>query len=195
MNQTETPSWLTFEDVFRSTHTQRAFADEPVSPHLVEQAWELVKWGPTAFNCSPMRVSVIDSPRARQTLTSHMSPGNQPWTQAAPLLLVLTYDRRFTKGMEQMGAPEAVRQIAGNSESLPREAALMQAAYFLTALRALGLHVGPMTGADFAAIEQDLFASTGRVPFMVIVAGHTPLPEGERERQGRLGADQVITHL
>ena len=56
----------------------------------------------------------------------------------------------------------------------------LQAGYFLTAVRALGLDAGPMTGADFDGIAADFFEGTDQQPFLVVNLGYGVAPEYPR---------------
>ncbi|QIY76190.1 hypothetical protein HEP84_52105 [Streptomyces sp. RLB1-33] len=78
-------------------------------------------------------------------------------------------------------ASEALRLELG------RFSAALQTGYFILAVRAAGLHAGPMSGFDRE------FFPEGRVTSLLLVnIGH---PDGEdswRERQARLPGDEVL---
>lgn len=183
------------ESLFTKAHTQRSFEPEDVDRSAVDSVYDVIKWAPTAFNSSALRISVVESDDARAKLAAHMSPGNTPHVEAAPLVLVLSYDAEFTKGMAQMGTPaDLVDSLSGNMD-LAYQSALMQAAYLIVGLRAAGFHVGPMTGGNFDGIREDLLSDTNLHPFMVVVAGRKPTTAGFRPRKGRLPAEDAVNVL
>ena len=81
--------------------------------------------------------------------------------------------------------------------SLPPPAAELsahlQAGYFITAIRALGLDAGPMTGADFAGIKKEFFADNAEIPFLVVNLGHGEAPA--YPRGARFSHDEVARSL
>ena len=70
--------------LFREAHTVRTFTDEPVTDEQIRAVYDLVKYGPTAFNQSPLRITLVRSPAAREHLLRHMIESNRPQTAAAP---------------------------------------------------------------------------------------------------------------
>ncbi len=181
--------------LFSDAHTQRTFVDEPVTIDDIRRVYDDVRWAPTAFNANALRLAVVNSDEARATLVKRMAAGNQPYVDAAPTVVVACWDENFGEGMLTMGTgPELVDMVSGNHQ-MARDAAMLQAGYTILALRAHGFHVGPMTGADFDGIDADLFADSSWHPFMVMVVGRTPTPEGTRPRQGRLESDVAVRDL
>lgn len=70
--------------LFREARTSNTFTDEPVTDEQVQAIYDLVKYGPTAFNQSPLRITLVRSTEARERLVKHMAEGNQPKTSTAP---------------------------------------------------------------------------------------------------------------
>lgn len=184
-----------FDHVFTRMRTQRMFEQADIPIERLKDVYDTVRWAPTAYNSCPMRVSVVDSPTARETLIRHMNPVNQGSVRQAPAVVILSWDEDFPAGMSTMGAPESLTQTLSGRTDLAETAGFMQAAYFIIGLRAAGMNVGPMTGADFAGIEQDLFADSSWKPFMVLVIGESPKAGSERPRLTRLSADAVFNTL
>lgn len=81
--------------LFREARTANTFTDEPVTEEQVQAIYDLVKYGPTAFNQSPLRVVLVRSDDARARLVKHMAEGNQPKTSTAPLVAILATDNEF----------------------------------------------------------------------------------------------------
>ncbi|MCZ9344543.1 nitroreductase family protein, partial [Streptomyces sp. TRM76130] len=78
--------------LFREARTANNFTDEPVTEEQVQAIYDLVKFGPTAFNQSPLRVTLVRSPEARERLVKHMAEGNAAKTASAPLVAILSAD-------------------------------------------------------------------------------------------------------
>lgn len=81
--------------LFREAHTANAFTDEPVTDEQIQAIYDLVKFGPTAFNQTPLRITLVRSAEARERLVQHMAEGNQPKTATAPLVAILSADNEF----------------------------------------------------------------------------------------------------
>ncbi|CAM5436462.1 hypothetical protein GCM10010299_09840 [Streptomyces tanashiensis] len=61
----------------------------------VRAIYDLVKYAPTAFNQSPLRVVLIRSDEARERLVDLVDEGNRRKTAAAPLTAILSADNEF----------------------------------------------------------------------------------------------------
>ena len=183
--------------LFNEPRTVSAFTAEPVTEEQKRRIQELTYMGPTAFNSQPLRITWVESDEARQRLVSLMMEGNREKTAAAPLIAILSFDKQWHKlfptfmpPMAEAGAmfeAEEARIPAGSLNSG------LQAGYFLTAIRALGLDAGPMTGADFAGIEQEFFADSEQQPFMVVNIGHGEAPA--YDRAPRFGFEDVTRSI
>src|SRR5699024_10810350 len=68
--------------IFPNAHTTNTFSDEAVDPALIAQAYEDVRWAPTAMNSQPMRLTVVHTATAKQQLGLQMKPGNRDKTLA-----------------------------------------------------------------------------------------------------------------
>ncbi|MEU6663581.1 malonic semialdehyde reductase [Streptomyces sp. NPDC046821] len=182
--------------LFREARTANTFTDEPVTDEQVQAIYDLVKYGPTAFNQSPLRITLVRSAEARERLVSHMAEGNQPKTAAAPLVAILSADNEFHEELPQLFPHFPAAKDAFFSERPVREGsatlnAALQAAYFIIGVRAAGLSAGPMTGLDFAAVQKE-FLDDDHTPLMVINIGK-PGEDAWFPRSPRLELDQVIT--
>ena len=54
--------------LFREARTANTFTDEPVTDEQVQAIYDLVKYGPTAFNQTPLRITLVRSAEARERL-------------------------------------------------------------------------------------------------------------------------------
>ncbi|MFB6837451.1 malonic semialdehyde reductase [Streptomyces sp. NPDC056361] len=182
--------------LFREARTANTFTDEPVTDEQVQAIYELVKFGPTAFNQSPLRITLVRSPEARERLVKHMAEGNQAKTSSAPLVAILSADNEFHEELPALlpHFPQAKdmffaeRPVREGSATLN---AALQAAYFIVGVRAAGLAAGPMTGLDFAGVQKE-FLDDDHTPLMVINIGK-PGEDAWFPRSPRLSFDEVIT--
>ncbi|MEW1694533.1 malonic semialdehyde reductase [Streptomyces sp. NPDC093249] len=182
--------------LFREARTANTFTDEPVTDEQVQAIYDLVKFGPTAFNQSPLRVTLVRSPEARERLVKHMSEGNQAKTAAAPLVAILSADNEFHEELPALlpHFPQAKDLFFGERPVREQSAvmnAALQAAYFIVGVRAAGLAAGPMTGLDFSGLRKE-FLDDDHTPLMVVNIGK-PGEDAWFPRSPRLSYDEVIT--
>ncbi|MFJ8789169.1 malonic semialdehyde reductase [Streptomyces sp. NPDC102462] len=182
--------------LFREARTANAFTDEPVTDEQVQAIYDLVKFGPTSMNQSPLRIVLVRSPEARERLVQHMAEGNKKKTVAAPLVAILAADNEFHEELPRLFPhfPQAKDIFAGDRSVREKNAALnaaLQAAYFIIGVRAAGLAAGPMTGLDFAGVQKE-FLDDDHTPLMVVNIGK-PGPDAWFPRGPRLAYDDVVT--
>jgi 3-hydroxypropanoate dehydrogenase len=182
--------------LFREARTASTFTDEPVTEEQIQAIYDLVKFGPTAFNQSPLRITLVRSPQARERLVKHMSQGNQAKTAAAPLVAILSTDNEFHDELPKLlpHFPQA-RDMFFATRPVREQSALLngalQAAYFIVGIRAAGLAAGPMNGFDFAGVQKE-FLDDDHTPLMVVNIGK-PGEGAWFPRSPRLDIDEVIT--
>ncbi|MFE7901437.1 malonic semialdehyde reductase [Streptomyces sp. NPDC057424] len=182
--------------LFREARTANAFTDEPVTDEQVQAIYDLVKYGPTAFNQTPLRITLVRSPEARERLVAHMGEGNRAKTASAPLVAVLSSDNEFHEELPHLFPAFPQAKDAFFAERPARESsaamnAALQAAYFIVGVRAAGLAAGPMTGFDFEGVRKE-FLDDDHTPLMVVNIGR-PGPDAWHPRSPRLEFDQVVT--
>jgi len=182
--------------LFREARTANTFTDEPVTDEQVQAIYDLVKYGPTSMNQSPLRVTLVRSPEARERLVQHLAEGNQKKTAAAPLVAILSADNEFHEELPELFPhfPQAKDAFFGDRSVREGSAALnasLQAAYFIIGVRAAGLAAGPMTGLDFAGVQKE-FLDDDHTPLMVVNIGK-PGEDAWFPRSPRLEFDQVVT--
>ncbi|MBO3682386.1 MULTISPECIES: malonic semialdehyde reductase [Streptomyces] len=182
--------------LFREARTANTFTDEPVTEEQVQAIYDLIKYAPTAFNQSPLRVVLVRSPEARERLVQHMAEGNQAKTSTAPLVAILAADNEFHEELPALFPHFPQAKDVFFSERAAREQAAglnasLQAGYFILGIRAAGLAAGPMTGFDAAGIQKE-FLDEDHTPLVVINIGK-PGEDAWFPRGPRLDYDQVIT--
>jgi len=183
--------------LFRDARTANTFTDEPVTDEQMQEIYDLVKYGPTAFNQQPLRVVLVRSAEARERLVGHMSEGNRPKTAIAPLVAILAVDNEFHEELPTQFPhfPQAKDLLFGERPVRERSAALngaLQVGYFIVGVRAAGLAAGPMTGFDAEGINKEFFAD-GEHSVLAVVNIGRPGENAWRPRHPRLAYDEVVT--
>ncbi|MEV3854385.1 malonic semialdehyde reductase [Streptomyces sp. NPDC050095] len=182
--------------LFREARTANTFTAEPVTDGQLQAVYDLVKFGPTAYNQSPLRVVLVRTPEARERLLPHLAEGNRAKTATAPLVAILATDYEFHEELPRLlpFAPGVKDSVFGERPLRERDAALngaLQAAYFLIGIRAAGLAAGPMTGYDAEGLRKE-FLDADHAPLMVVNIGR-PGPDAWFPRLPRLAYDEVVT--
>lgn len=183
--------------LFREARTANTFTDEPVSEEQVQAIYELVKYGPTAFNQQPLRVVLVRSAEGRERLVRQMADGNKDKTAAAPLVAILAVDNEFHEELPTQFPhfPQAKDVFFSERGTREQSAALngaLQAAYFLIGVRAAGLAAGPMTGFDAEGINKEFFGDGDHSVLAVVNIGR-PGEGAWFPRSPRLAYDEVVT--
>lgn len=174
--------------LFHEPRTVQSFSNQEVTDQELRDIYEITRMGATAFNSQPLRITWVHSAEARERLVPFMSEGNQARVSSAPVTAILSVDKKWHKRFAEFAPQAAALESMFDSQTELRAStgmnnANMQAGYFLTAVRALGLDSGPMSGADFTAIEKEFFADKDQTPFLVVNIGHggeTSYPRGVR---------------
>src|SRR5450631_2872592 len=149
--------------LFRNARTHSAWFDKPVSDETLHQFYELMKWGPTSVNCSPARIVFLRRPEEKQRLRPALAPGNVDKTMAAPATAIIGYDVKFYELLPKLFPHADARAWFVNTPELAevtaRRNSSLQGAYFIIAVRALGLDCGPLSGFDNAKVDQEFFGA------------------------------------
>lgn len=182
------------DTIFRTARTHNAWQDKPVSPALLMAIYDLMRWGPTAANCSPARIVFVVSPEAKARLKPHLDAGNVEKTMAAPATAILGYDLDFPEHMVRLfphapGAKDWFKDPVHRERVAFRNASL-QGGYFIVAARALGLDCGPMSGFNNEGVDKAFFAGTAIRSNFLCNLGHGD-PKGVRPRGPRLNFDEA----
>jgi len=182
------------DQLFRSARSNHQFSDQPLSQELIKQLYEILKWGPTAFNGQPARYVFVQSRGAKEKLAPALAPGNRDKTVAAPLTVIVAYDSAFHQQLpSQFPAFDAKKFYDGKPQLITPHAlsnATLQAGYLILAARSLGLDAGPMAGLDSQAVNQAFFPDGKYQTVMLINLGYGKR-DGLPARGPRLAFDAV----
>jgi len=152
------------EVIFTIARTHSVWLPESVRDGLLQQIYELMKWGPTSANCSPARIVFVKSKEAKEKLLPCMAAGNVEKTKIAPVTAIIAYDIEFYEKLPKLFPHTDARSwFAGNKpliESTAFRNGTLQGAYFMIAARSLGLDCGPMSGFDNAKVDAAFFQGT-----------------------------------
>ncbi|MGK3647307.1 malonic semialdehyde reductase [Pseudarthrobacter enclensis] len=181
--------------IFAQARTANTFTGE-VTEEQAQAIYELTKFGPTAFNSQPLRVTYVRSDEARATLVDTLSRGNRAKTASAPLVAILSYDTDWAGKWDDFlpgyNAPKAMYDAdPALAASTGNNNAHLQAGYFILAVRSLGLAAGPMTGADFDAIDAVFFPAGDQKSFLVVNIGQ-PGEEAWGEAKPKFAYDEAV---
>ncbi|MFC7334776.1 malonic semialdehyde reductase [Rhodocista pekingensis] len=185
--------------LFRHARTHNAWQDRPVSEETLRQLYDLMKWGPTAVNSSPLRILFLRTEAAKQRLAPALSAGNLKKTMAAPVAALLGYDTRFYENLDRLFPhnPGARSWFEGDGTAIFETAfrnSSLQGGYFILAARSVGLDCGPMSGFDRALAEAE-FWPDGRVKANFLCTLGYGDPAGLHPRGPRLPFEEVCRVL
>lgn len=152
------------DTLFLEARTFSTWREEPVSPELLAQIWNLTRMAPTSANCSPARIVFVTSAEAKEKLKPCLAPGNVEKTMAAPATAIIGHDMEFHERLSELFPHTDARSwFAGNDALIETTAfrnGTLQGGYLMLAARALGLDCGPMSGFDNDAVDAAFFAGT-----------------------------------
>lgn len=198
MTKTTPLSQEALAQLFTQARTHNGWRPIDVPDALLREAVEISRWGPTSANCSPLRIVFVRSPEAKAQLAPAMSPANRDKTIAAPATAIIGYDLDFIDRLPYLYPATDARAWFADNDALIEETAFrngtLQAAYFLLALRALGLDAGPMSGFDKEKVDATFFAGTRIKSNFLINIGYGD-PSKLYPRGPRLAFDEMAKIL
>jgi len=150
------------DQLFRQARSHNGWQEREVSDEQLQQIYDLMKMGPTSLNSCPARIVFIKSQNAKLRLKECVNEGNVKKSMTAPVVALIGMDMEFYRKLEKLwphqkdaaswytGNPEKTREVAFRNSTL-------QGAYFIMAVRSMGLDAGPMTGFNFAKMDETFF--------------------------------------
>ena len=193
-NEKKPISISSIQQLFTDARTHHAWLDKPVADGLLQEIYDLAKWGPTSANASPMRIVFVKSRSAKEKLIPALMGGNVEQVRAAPVTAIIAHDQKFHDHLPTLFPAFDMRPMFVANPALSELTALrnssLQGAYFILAVRALGLDAGPMSGFDNAKVDEAFFEkSSWRSNFLCNI-GYGDA-ERLRPRGPRLSFDQA----
>ena len=147
--------------LFRNARTFNGWQDRKIEPELLHRLYDLLKWGPTSFNCQPARFVFVQSPEAKARLKPHLMASNQEKTMKAPACVIVAYDPKFYDHLPEMYPAVDARPFFADNAALADATAkrngTLQGGYLIMAARALGLDCGPMSGFNPEGVDKEFF--------------------------------------
>ena len=160
------------DQLFRKARTHNGWQPIGVPDTLLKEAVELAKMGPTSANASPLRIVFVRSQEAKLRLKPALMPGNVDKTMAAPVTAITAHDTKFYELLPRLFPHADAKAWFVANEAFANDTAYkngtLQVAYFIMALRALGLDTGPMSGFDNAAVDAAFFPG-GQIKSNVLI--------------------------
>lgn len=164
------------ETLFTGARTHSAWLDKPVSDEQIADIYNLLRLGPTSANCSPARFLFVRSTEAKARLKPTLSAGNVEKTMTAPVTAIVAWDPAFFEQLPKLFPYADARAWFTSSPELAQETAFrnssMQAAYLISACRALGLDTGPMSGFEREKVDTEFFAASGWKSNLLVNIGY-----------------------
>ena len=147
--------------IFLEARTHWVWRPEPVPLELLKEAYDVARFGPTSANSSPARFVFLTTPQAKERLRPALSPGNVEKTMTAPVSVIVAWDTEFHEKLPQLFPARDMRSIFAGNAALLHETAFrnstLQGAYFMLAVRGLGLDCGAMSGFDQQKVNAEFF--------------------------------------
>jgi len=198
MSQRNALSDASLKQLFTEARTANGFKNVPISDATLHALYDLLKWGPTAFNAQPARYVFVRSDAAKEKLKPALSAGNVAQTLAASVTVIVAQDTRFYEHLPtQFPAYDAKPLFEGNAalaEATATRNSSLQGAYLILAARSLGLDAGPQSGFNPDAVNQAFFPD-GRYQVNFLVNLGVADPAGIRPRNARLAFNEVAQIL
>jgi len=149
------------ETLFINARSHNGWLKESVTDEQIQKIYDLMKFGPTAANNSPARITFVKSDTAKQQLKAHLDEGNIDKAMAAPVVAIISYDTEFYEKLPFLFPHTDARSwYAGNDAKIKSAGemnATLQGAYFMLAARSVGLDCGPMGGFNSNTLDAEFF--------------------------------------
>lgn len=186
------------KQLFTEARTVNGFQNVPISDATINALYDLLKWGPTAFNAQPGRYLFIRSVEAKEQLKPALSSGNVAQTMAASVTVIVAQDTQFYEHLPTQFPAYNAKPLFENNAELSHQTAFrnssLQGAYLILAARSLGLDAGPQSGFNADLVNQTFFPD-GRYKVNFLVNLGLADPAGIRPRNPRLAFSEVAQIL
>ena len=150
--------------ILTGARSHYAWTDRPVSEEQIRTIYDIVKTGATSMNGSPARFVFVRTDEGKDKLAKSLKPANVPKMKAAPVTAIIAYDLAFWQSLPFLFPHEDRRPHFDGKPIYAEETAFrngtLQGGYLMTAARAIGLDVGPMSGFSNEVVDKEFFAGT-----------------------------------
>src|SRR5882762_11274738 len=123
------------QQLFTEARTHHAWQDKPVADGLLQEIYDLAKWGPTSANSLPMRIVFVKSKSAKEKLLPAVAEGNVEQVRQAPVTAIIAYDQKFYDHLPLLFPAFDARSLFVSNPALGEQTAFrngsMQGAYFI----------------------------------------------------------------
>lgn len=151
------------EVLFTAARTKQFFHDKPVPEATLRALYDLAKWGPTAANTCPLRVTFVRTAEAKAKLAPLAMDTNREKVLGAPVVAILAWDTEYFEHLPRLMPPlafykDVLKGSPDRGAGGGQLSAHLQAGYFILAARTLGLDAGPMGGFSAEGVDKAFFA-------------------------------------
>ncbi|MFD0915410.1 malonic semialdehyde reductase [Pseudahrensia aquimaris] len=187
------------EALFTQARTANRFLPKPVEAQQLAEIYDLMKWGPTSMNGSPVRFVFLTTPQARARLLPALFDANIKRAESAPVIAIVGQDLEFFDHLPRLypSSPQAIKLFEKNEIAAQITAlrnSTLQGAYLIMAARAVGLDCGPMSGFDNGYVDQEFFAGTRIKSNFLCSIGYAD-PDSTYPRAPRFSFEEVCQIL
>ena len=166
--------------------------------HSWKRLWSSPRWArPQPIRCR-LRIVFVRSSEAKARLKGALAPGNVDKTMAAPVTAILGHDTKFYDLLPRLFPHADAKAWFVGNEVFANDTAYkngtLQVAYFILALRAVGLDTGPMSGFDNASVDAEFFPG-GQIKSNVLVNIGYGDPAKLFPRSPRLEFAEIATYV
>ena len=164
------------DTLFRQARSHNGWLDQAVSNDELHQLYELMKFGPTAANNCPARLTFVKSADAKALLKPHLDEGNVDKAMSAPVVAIISYDTEFYEKLPYLFPhTDAKSWYAGKPDKIKSAGemnATLQGAYLMLAARSIGLDCGPMGGFNNTSLDAAFFPDGKTKSLFICALGH-----------------------
>lgn len=151
--------------IIREARSHNGWLDKPIDDDVLTQLYNIVKMGSTSMNTCPARFIFVRTAAGKERLKKCLAPLNVNKVLSAPVTVIIAHDMRFYQHMPKLFAHNpGAQKLFENNEKMVASTAFrngtIQGAYLMIAARALGLDIGPMSGFNNQACDDEFFADT-----------------------------------
>ncbi|MGB0572327.1 MAG: malonic semialdehyde reductase [Alphaproteobacteria bacterium] len=186
--------------LFLEARNHNWWQDRDVSDAQLQEAFELARMGPTSANTQPVRITFVRSKEAKDRLAPAVNERNREKTTEAPVTAIIAYDNTFFKDFPKINPfneamPKRFEDNAQLANGFARTQAILQGAYFIIALRAIGLDAGAMGGFDADAVDAEFFEGSPVKSIFLCNIGYGDVTGIKGPRMYRYAFDEVCEVL